>query len=175
MMNKISIVAICLAFLFVGCRNEDDSFNPEDYAPSTSTNKILPLGASRVEGARPDYESFRYELWKLLVDSNKEFDYIGTNRDDADYPNYMNQDFDIDHEGYGGFTSEQILEELETTLQYDIPDIVLLSSPGGNDALNGMSYDNAVDNVNAIIDALQAANPNVTIVIEQLALSLIHI
>ena len=40
--------------------------------PSTSKNKILPLGASRVEGARPDFESYRYELWKLLEEGGWE-------------------------------------------------------------------------------------------------------
>ncbi|HAA10140.1 MAG TPA: hypothetical protein DCE41_00010, partial [Cytophagales bacterium] len=49
------------------------------------------------------------------------------------------------------------------------PDIVLLSSPGGNDGLENSSFEDAVDNVNAIIDVLQANNPNVTIIIEQMA------
>ena len=46
---------------------------------------------------------------------------------------------------------------------------MLFSSPGGNDALQGLSYDNAISNINAIIDILQTKNPNVTIIVESLA------
>ena len=49
------------------------------------------------------------------------------------------------------------------------PDIVLFSSPGGNDILGGLPYDNAIANINSIIDLLQDNNPNVSILIEQLA------
>ena len=48
-------------------------------------------------------------------------------------------------------------------------DIVLFSSPGGNDALNGADFNAIVANINAIIDKIQAHNPNITIIIEQLA------
>jgi lysophospholipase L1-like esterase len=46
---------------------------------------------------------------------------------------------------------------------------VLFSSPGGNDALKGLPYDQAISNINEVIDAIQAANPEVTVIIEQLA------
>jgi lysophospholipase L1-like esterase len=49
------------------------------------------------------------------------------------------------------------------------PDIVLLSSPGGNDALEDLPYSNAVLNINSIIDIFQNINPNITIIIEQMA------
>lgn len=133
-------------------------------------NKILPLGASRVDGARPIFESYRYELWKRLIDGGHSFDLIGSNTDEADYPNYANQMFDRDHSGYGGLTSGQILANLNAWLnQAGTPDIVLLSSPGGNDALLNLPYNDAVANINSIVDILQERNPNVTIIIEQLA------
>ena len=98
------------------------------------------------------------------------FDFVGTQNDLASYPDYNGQRFDADHEGRGGWTSGQILSEINDWLdQIDTPDIVLFSSPGGNDALEGLSYDAAVEHVNAIIDAIQASNPNVTIIIEQMA------
>ena len=49
------------------------------------------------------------------------------------------------------------------------PDIVLFSSPGGNDALENLPLSNTIDNINYIIDEIQYINPNVTILIEQLA------
>jgi len=161
----LGVLLVCFA-----CSTEEGILSDENNIPSTSKNKILPLGASRVEGARPDFESYRYELWKLLVDSNVEFDFIGTRQDDANYPDYNNMTFDSDHEGRGGLTSGEILSGIEAwLLQTGAPDIVLFSSPGGNDALNGASYERAIANINAVIDALQSSNANVTIIIEQLA------
>lgn len=135
-----------------------------------SNPNIMPLGASRVEGARPVYESFRYELWKNLIENGWSFDYIGTMTDPASYTNYSGQVFDKHHEGHGGYTSGQILANLDEWMSSaGIPDIVLFSSPGGNDALEGLPVDEAISNINGIIDVLQAVNPDVTIFIEQLA------
>ena len=130
----------------------------------------MPLGASRVEGGKPDFESFRYELWKDLVDGGWDFDFTGTMTDDGSYDEYAGKSFDVDHEGRGGWTASQIAEGIDEWIELvGTPDIVLFSSPGGNDALNGESYSEAIDNINTIIDAIQANNPNVTIIIEQMA------
>ncbi|MEM7573448.1 MAG: GDSL-type esterase/lipase family protein [Bacteroidota bacterium] len=161
-------LALLATIFFSFCSCEDEVIVPNP--PSNSANIIMPLGASRVEGARPAFESYRYELWKLLVDGGWDFDYIGTRDDEANYPSYAEQSFDLDHEGRGGWTSGQILGGIEDWLvQAGTPDIVLFSSPGGNDALQNRSYEQAIANINGIIDALQAANPEITILIEQLA------
>ncbi len=169
-MKKINILFVLLFLAFLSCSDENETTPEEVLQPVTSKNKIMPLGASRVAGARPNYESFRYELWKLLVDNEIDFDYIGTQNDGASYPTFQNQSFDTDHEGRGGWTSGQISNEIDSWLaETGAPDIVLFSSPGGNDALQGLSYDAAITNINTIIDAIQASNANVIIVIEQLA------
>ena len=161
---------IALLILSSCSSNLDDLIIIEDPNTSNARNKILPLGASRVEGARPIFESYRYELWKKLIDGGYSFDFIGSNLDESTYATYSNRSFDKDHSGYSGFTSGQILNNLTSWLQSaGTPDIVLLSSPGGNDALQNLPYNNAVSNINAIIDILQERNPNVTIIIEQLA------
>ncbi|NJK82714.1 MAG: hypothetical protein HC892_11625 [Saprospiraceae bacterium] len=131
----------------------------------------MPLGASRVEGASPAFESFRYELWKSLVAGGWDFDYIGTRTDKFSYEGIPDLPFDPDHEGRGGWTSGEILKGIGSWIRaVGAPDIVLFSSPGGNDILNGLAtYDKTVSNINAIIDTLQAVNPNVVIIIEQLA------
>ncbi len=159
-------ILICLLlFVWSACEKAD---LPKP--TSTSINKIMPLGASRVEGNRPDFESFRYELWKDLLANNWTFDFIGTQSDEALYPSYNNQSFDIDHEARGGWTSGQILADLAEWLnETSSPDIVLFSSPGGNDALQNLPYNETVDNIHAIIDLLQSNNPAVIILIEQLA------
>ena len=162
----VRTLVLGLALIFLNACGESDDNSPKPQSPSI--NKILPLGASRVEGARPEYESFRYELWKDLKENNWTFDLIGTRSDRASYPEFNGDIFDIDHEGRGGFTSGELLSGLNGWLsQTGSPDIVLFSSPGGNEILNGQNYDQIISNVNGIIDDLQTNNPNVTIIIEQ--------
>lgn len=166
-MKKINLLAILFLMIFVSCSEEDD-LKPKPQ--SNSINKILNLGASRVEGGRPEYESYRYELWKKLKENNLIFDFIGTQTDESTYPQFNNMIFDCDHEGRGGWTSADILEELYNWLSHTgSPDFVLFSSPAGNDALEGLSYIQAVSNINEIIDVIQEFNPNTTIIIEQMA------
>lgn len=162
----VNILILGISFMLFGACDKDDDTATKPQ--SNSINKILPLGASRVEGARPEFESYRYELWKDLKENNRTFDFIGTRTDEASYPTFLSDDFDIDHEGRGGWTSSEILDGLNGWLnQTGSPDIVLFSSPGGNDILNGQNYNQTISNINAIIDTLQANNPNITIIIEQ--------
>lgn len=166
-MQKVLLLFVLgICFLF-SCSDDELIMDGNE---NSSINKIMPLGASRVAGSRPNHESFRYELWKLLVDSGKQFDYIGTQDDPSSYPDYNGLTFDDDHEGRGGWRSDQILGGIDSWIdQAGVPDIVLFSSPGGNDALQGRDYDDIISNINNIIDAIQTSNPNVTIIIEQLA------
>ena len=168
MTNLAKLLGIGLVFLTLNACEED---NVQPKPPSDSINKIMPLGASRVEGARPAFESFRYELWKDLKENDWTFDYIGSRTDDASYPSFEGEDFDADHEGRGGWTSGEILGGISQWLDaVGAPDIVLFSSPGGNDILNGLaSIEETVANIHAIIDTLQGRNPEVTIIIEELA------
>lgn len=162
-----NLIMVMSLLIFIAC-SKDNETTPQP--PSNSINKILPLGASRVEGAKPLYESYRYELWKDLIENGWNFDFIGTQSDDASYPLFNSNNFDKDHEGRGGWTSGQILNDLNDWLiETGAPDIVLFSSPGGNDILTNLDYNKAITNINAIIDVLQTNNPNVTIIIEQLA------
>ena len=166
-MKKIKLLTILFLIIFVSCNEEGDIPSKPQ---SNSINKILNLGASRVEGGRPEYESYRYELWKKLKENNLVFDFIGTQTDESSYPQLDNMIFDCDHEGRGGWTSADILEELYNWLSATgPPDFVLFSSPAGNDALEGLSYTQAITNVNGIIDIIQEFNPNTTIIIEQMA------
>jgi hypothetical protein len=159
------IIVILLPLFLWNCSKDDDS---PSTTPSASTNKIMPLGSSRVHGDRPDYESYRYELWKMLNDSNYTFDFIGAITDEFDYPSDGNAAFDRNHEGRTDYRSDQILSGISTWIQQaGSPDMVLLSSPGLSDVLQGKPYDNIPNNLNQIIDIIQEDNPNVTIILEQ--------
>ena len=165
---RLKIFGLLTSLLMFNACNKDERSSPKPI--STSINKIIHLGASRVEGAKPDFESYRYELWKDLKQNNWTFDFIGTQSDNASYSSFNGNEFDFDHEGRSGWTSGEILNGLDDWLnQTGAADIVLLSSPGGNDALQGLPYSQAVSNINAIIDVLQVDNPNVIIIIEQMA------
>lgn len=102
---ELKLMALPVAVIFICCsENIESILKPQ----SNSINKILPLGASIVEGASPYYESFRYELWKKLSENDWIFDFIGTQSDPASYPNLGSLSFDVDHEGRGGWTSADI-------------------------------------------------------------------
>lgn len=161
------LIAIAMIIL-PSCTSPDDTQLPD--SETAPFNRILPLGASRVEGNPPDYESFRYELWKELTILGVEFDFIGTQIDPADYPDFDGQSFDRDHQGVAGWTSGDIREEINRWLaQTGHVDIVLLSSPGGNDALENLPFNQAVDNILGIIEEIRQLNPEVSLIIEKMA------
>lgn len=117
-----------------------------------------------------DYESYRYELWKQLVNAGHNFDFIGTQVDDQNYEEVNGLSFDREHEGIGGIETAGVLANLpEVLLGIDAPDIVLLCI-GGNDLLDG-GLEPAIPlaNLPKIIDLLQADNPLVTVFLEQIA------
>lgn len=117
------------------------------------------------------YESYRYELWKNLLDEGYQFDFIGALRDEGNYPDHAQQAFDRDHQGTGGIQTNGILQQLNDDLDIAQSADVVLLGIGGNDLLNNPeSYlPTILMNINEIIDILQAQNPNVIIFIEQIA------
>ena len=169
--SLLLLVVSCICLL-ISCQSDKlDQINAnKEENTNDIPNKIMPLGASRVQGLTPLFESYRFELWKDLIDGGWDFDYIGTETETGSYPNYENLSFDPDHQGKMSWTSEKIFEELESILhETGYPDIVLFSSPGGNDILDGLPYENVIENINDIIDLFQDRNPDIVILIEQLA------
>lgn len=162
---ELKILVIGISMMMLNSCDKDDSTEPEN----NSINKIMLLGDSREEGSRPDFESFRYELWKNLLDNDQIFDFIGTNYDDASYPDYSGQRFDRDHEGHGGYKVGDILAEIANYINSaGVPDIVIFGGLGGNDALQGVSTSLILSNTNALVDYIQDINPNAIIFIDQL-------
>ena len=88
-------VFILLLTVFTGCEETGPI-----YLKSESKMQILPLGDSRVEGGRPHFESYRYELWKNLKQLGLEdFDFVGSIEDDGRFD---------DFQGAGGATTDYI-------------------------------------------------------------------
>ena len=170
MKYNYSFLVFIIALVIQSCATDSINSEEEGIANSDAQNLILTLGASRVQGNRPEHESYRYELWKDLIANNFVVDFVGTQTDNASYPDFNALSFDTDHEGRSGFTSAQIANGITGWIDTEnLPNVVLFSTPGGNDVLQGIPVNQIMTNINAIVDALQEANPNVTIIIEQAA------
>ena len=122
------------------------------------------------EQENESYESYRYELWKNLVDNNYNFDFVGRQKDYGTYEEYLGVEFDNDHEGAGGYESEDVLANIDEILATTAsPDIVLLSI-GGNDLLDGGNPPSEpIANIVELVEKLQTHNSNITIFLEEIA------
>ena len=168
MIQKPAILTLLLFMMAsLACDSTSDDVDPP---LSEGEISILPLGDSRVAGLRPLFESYRYELWKNLLEQNADIDLVGPETDNARYPDFMDRTFDNDHAGIGGNTTTDVLERLDNVLRSmpEPPQIVLLGI-GGNDLLQGMDAGEVINNMHTIIDRLQANNPGVIIIVEQIA------
>ena len=138
------------------------------------------------------HQSYRYKLWKKLVDKGVDFDLIGTQHSNANQdangtlpagttqvpqPDYKNKSFDPDHEAYWGQKAGQVATRLLTTLpqlqaQGDVPDIALIHL-GTNElflgsGLTAQKAAAAIEGLENAIDALRAVNPQVTILLAKI-------
>ncbi|MEM7655926.1 MAG: GDSL-type esterase/lipase family protein [Bacteroidota bacterium] len=131
---------------------------------------ILPLGDSRVEGGRPEFDSYRFFLWTQLVDAGWEVDFIGNRKDEQTYPKREDgRCFDTDHQGLGGEVTIGVQETLATLVYKPAPDVVLLGIGGNDLADGGRSAEETLTSLEEIIVALQTQYPGVSVLVEQIA------
>ncbi|SHG77987.1 RHS repeat-associated core domain-containing protein [Chryseolinea serpens] len=132
--------------------------------------KIIPIGNSITQGNSTNF-SYRYELWKKLVDDDINFDFIGSqstnNISNPDFPTYKGKTFDTDNEGHWGWRADEIAAGLPAWLSGKKPDIALVHA-GTNDMYQGQSVASTGDDLRAIISTLRTANPNVRILLAQI-------
>ena len=125
--------------------------------------RILPLGDSITKG-RKGHWSYRRDLEAALVAADCSFNFIGTLDGPVSGPGAPL--VDRDHEGHGGFRTDEILAGLGTWLRNNQPDWALVHI-GTNDVLQGTSIAAARANISGIIDELRGANPQVGILLAQ--------
>jgi acyl-CoA thioesterase I len=131
-------------------------------AQPTGPVRIMPLGDSVTSGLDGS-ASYRYWLWKQLQAKGFNVDFVGTlwgvGPDGASgtYP-----DFDQDHEGHFGATTDDILNGIGDWAAQTQPQVVLLLI-GGNDFQNGADPQQVLTNTGAIINTLRSVNPNVVV------------
>ena len=136
---------------------EVDANPPEN----TPVRHILPLGDSITEGVPFTY---RPALHDKLTRANYAFDFVGSHTNGAE--GYPEDGWDRDNEGWAGWTTESIREELaEWSAAYTV-DIALIHL-GTNDA-GGNDVDASASAMTGIIEHLRANNGAVSICIAQI-------
>ncbi len=108
--------------------------------------RIVCLGDSITQG-RGDHShggakwtptfSYRYPLWKLLVDAGADVDFVGSLQGgfegDPNWADYQGRKFDRDHEGHWGWKTVDVAAKLPGWIQGYTPDVALILL-GSNDA-----------------------------------------
>jgi lysophospholipase L1-like esterase len=141
------------------------------------TMNILPLGDS-ITQARYDQLSYRYPLWKLLIDEGKDINFMGTQNQTyhdgtGSWPEYEGLQFDQDHEGHSGKTADWILDHLDDYFSSysdseEIADIVLIHL-GTNDLLWTNDEPLTIKNdIGDVIDKLRTHNPSIKILLAKI-------
>lgn len=154
-------------------------------AHAEEIHRILPLGDS-ITQAEANRASYRYPLWKKLVDSDLKFDFVGSLQKHQDrytkgtppQPDYKGKSFDRDHEGHFGWNTDEIINGrdfdngsgsgklAEWVDGYDA-DIVLMHL-GTNDAFNRQSNASTVEELKEIIRILREDNPDVAVLLARI-------
>jgi lysophospholipase L1-like esterase len=155
----------------------------------SGTPKVLLLGDSithgggwltLADGSHAPEVSYRYPLWKRLVDAGSNFDFIGSmtsawNTDDVtQWPDYKGRAFDRDHEGHWGWPIDWIRDgnaespdpnqRLSVWLGSYTPDIALICLGTNDGTWQGDNATNMVAEAESLIALLRADNPNVVVI-----------
>ncbi len=137
--------------------------NPRLNIPAPLSVSIMLLGDSITQSNNAHY-SYRYYLWKKLLDSNVNFDFVGSittnNGGNPQWPNYLGQQFDSDHQSHWGLRADEVFNILKQ--QSHKPSIVLLHL-GTNDEIQKQSIDSTKSDLRNIVANLRSKNPSVTI------------
>jgi len=175
-MTRISVFSILVFFFLIS----SDAFA----APtnSTVTIKILALGDS-ITQAESNRASYRYPLWKKLVDAGLNFDFVGSMNKQfgpgiPPHAEYKGRKFDTDHEGHFAWAAEEFLRgrgfdngsgagKLQDWLTKYNVDIALIHL-GTNDAFMRQSNQSTSDELKSIVSLIREDNPGVIILLARL-------
>ncbi len=137
---------------------------------------ILPLGDSITQGGRHGREeyTYRWPLFKKLVDAGVDFDFIGSLNKGLDanaaWPKeYKGKPFDMDHEGVYGIKTAKALARLPEAMKKwpAAPDIVLIHL-GTNDQKAPDHAKAVVEPLKAIVGMIREKNPKAVFLISHL-------
>jgi lysophospholipase L1-like esterase len=116
------------------------------------TTRIMLLGDSITKGilGSTPIGGFRDDLDFLLTDAGGEYDFVGTLNDGVG--------FDADHEGHGGFTVDMILANIDSFLNVEDPEIILIHL-GTNDISANQGISSTVNEMDSLLDRIYLYNP----------------
>jgi lysophospholipase L1-like esterase len=154
-----------IAILFFGLTMSSNAQVPE-----MSPVKIICIGDSITQGGnlnREDEYTYRLPLYRLIKKRGFNVDFIGVRKHGVDETFRWPSDFDADHEGFYGATTDEVRHALKIDLlELPPPDIALIHL-GSNDV--GNDVETAVINpLTDIIFQLRVRNPKVNIIIMQI-------
>lgn len=161
---KLKIVFIVLSLF---------NFSNLVYAETLGLNKssinILCIGDSITQGGgnyKEEY-TFRLPLYRLLINNGLNVDFIGTRKNGLNPSFEWPNDFDPDHEGYYGATTNAVRDALKINLSnLPVPDIAIIDL-GSNDE-NKNSDLTVIPALEDIIHQLRTRNPEIKIILIQI-------
>jgi lysophospholipase L1-like esterase len=151
--RRYGVALVCLAWLMPSALAQ---------APLIDPVRIMPFGDS-ITLSFSDKPSYRRALWFMLQDAGYYIDLVGSQTLQWEGPNPYG-DFDLDHEGHGGFRTENLLSATDTWAANAQPDIVLLHA-GTTDANQDRPAEETAANIAAMIDVLRGRNPQVIVLL----------
>lgn len=157
-------------------------FLPATALAESNVLKILSLGDS-ITQAEINRASYRYPLWKKLIDADIKFDFVGSMDTQQDkyskgtppQPNYKGRTFDKDHEGHFSWEASDIIigrnpnngtgsgNLAQWVQNYDF-DIALVHL-GTNDIFRNQSNAQITGELKDVIIALRRDNPRAIILL----------
>lgn len=143
---------------------------------STSPVKIMAIGDS-ITQADSSHKSYRYALWKKLIDTGVAFDMMGSMqgnfKGDPSWPDYKLMAFDRDHEGHWGIRVDEVLTQIETWLSHNSPDVALIHL-GTNDIFQAQSVNGTLDELTQLIARFRSNNAQIAVMLAQVIPSKFH-
>jgi lysophospholipase L1-like esterase len=118
--------------------------------PTHAVLRVMPLGASSTVGkGSQETAGYRGPLHALLARDGVPVDFVGSQRDG---PATV---ADLDHEGYGGLTLEDMRPQVAKWVRRADPDVVLLHA-GTNDLLKGSSAEETARHLENVLSEIVA-------------------
>jgi lysophospholipase L1-like esterase len=138
------------------------------HASATDPIRIMPLGDSitcgliiPAPGNVPG--GYRTQLWKDLTNGGYSVDFVGASQQNPDPGNLP----DPDHNGYGGWTIEQIDAKIGSWMAAEKPAVVLLHI-GTNDAFRTPSSDVVSARLNKLISDITTQSPQTHLIVAKI-------
>ena len=149
----------------------DSSSTTQTFKIAAAPKRIVIIGDSITQANR-NTQSYRYQLWKKLINQGYSFDFVGSMNSNLsgnpNWPTLYGNRFDQDHEGHWGWRADQILGNIDNWLRGYDADIALIHI-GTNDLIqkNG-TVDQTTSEISQIIGKLRRDNSRITILLSNL-------